>query len=522
MNHSILSVLLGVFTAVAIFTCFRASTQVPDQLSPQGCRMSYMSPSYILQSGFDTSWTSLSGRYSLWLYREVGWDNNQVCRLQVGGVRFIELNTPQPSGTPVLFIPGNSGSSHQVRSIASSATRQYFSSPYIISPDFSSRSLASKPLDIFAVEFNEDLSAFHGPTLLLERTYASDAIRYILSLYPPNTPIVVIGHSMGGVVATSLLPSPDISAIITMSTPHALPPARFDNRIEDVYSTNHEHLISDPTPIVSICGGATDTMVPSESCILPEPSAQGIFRKTIFSSGMERCWTGIGHREMVWCHQSRWQVARAALELSASAPPTPFTRALILDAWLRNGREAPPNPDPSVPSVDGTQTEVIPESENDRSSGPMLRLVNPVFHGSKVFYLRRQETPDHGESNGNASSFLVYLAGGTIESVSPFRPGSLGASIFRCSSPGEFSAKNCAPLPPATLRLLPVTHSHQEFPVPRAGSDESEGIVFFEGKIPANSWVAIKVDGANGGGWIIGGFTDESFHVRSDASPSSS
>jgi len=419
----------------------------------------------------------------------------------------------------VLFIPGNAGSSHQVRSIASSATRQYFSSPYIISPDFSSRSPASKPLDIFAVEFNEDLSAFHGPTLLSERTYVSDAIHYILSLYPPDTSIVVMGHSMGGVVATSLLPSQDISAIITVSTPHTLPPARFDNRIEDIYSTNHEHLASDPTPIVSICGGAADTMVPSESCILPEPGAQGTFRKTIFSSGMEGCWTGVGHREMVWCHQARWQVARAALELSAAAPSTPLARARILDTWLRNGHEAPPIPDPSVPSTDDIQIEVIPKSETDSSSGSALRLVNPAFHGSKVFYLRRPRTPT------NTSSFLVYLSGGAIGSVSPFNPGSLQASVFRCSSPGEFSAKQCAPLSPATSNLLPVTHPHQEFPVPRTGSDETEGIVFFDGKIPADStdpWVAIKVDGANGKGWIIGGFTNESFHVRSDASPSSS
>ena len=84
MNHSMLSVLLGVFTAVTIFTCFWASTQAPGQLSPQGCRMSYMSPSYIFQSGFNASWTGLSRRYSLWLYREVGWDNNQVCHLRVG------------------------------------------------------------------------------------------------------------------------------------------------------------------------------------------------------------------------------------------------------------------------------------------------------------------------------------------------------------------------------------------------------------------------------------------------------
>ena len=84
MNHSMLSTLLGLITAFTLFTCFRASTQTPGLLSPQGCRMSYMSPSYILQSGFNASWTSLSGRYSLWLYREVGWDNNQVRYSQVG------------------------------------------------------------------------------------------------------------------------------------------------------------------------------------------------------------------------------------------------------------------------------------------------------------------------------------------------------------------------------------------------------------------------------------------------------
>ncbi|KAF9782201.1 PGAP1-like protein-domain-containing protein [Thelephora terrestris] len=502
MNHGILSVLLGAFTAIAIFTCFRASIQAPSQLSPQGCRMSYMSPSYILQSGFNAAWTSFSGRYSLWLYREVGWENNQ------------------PSGMPVLFIPGNAGSSHQVRSIASSATRQYFSSPYIISPDFSSRSPVTKPLDIFAVEFNEDLSAFHGPTLLSERTYALDAIRYILSLYPPNTSIVVMGHSMGGVVATSLLPSPDISAIITMSTPHTLPPARFDNRIEGIYSNNHQHLVADPTPIVSICGGATDMMVPSESCILPQPSAQNVFRKTIFSSGMERCWTGIGHREMVWCHQARWQVARAALELSATVPSTPLARARILDTWLRNGHEDPPITDISVPFADGAQTEAIPGTK-DTSSGPTLKLVNPVFRGSRVFYLRPPTVAENGGSDGGQRSFLLYLAGGAIGTVSPFSSGSLRASVFRCSSAEEFSTERCVPIPPTALYLLPVTHPHQEFPVSGAGSDETEGIALFDGKIPANSadsWVAIKVDGANGGGWVIGGFTDDSYLVRSDAS----
>ena len=40
--------------------------------------MSYMSPSYLIQSQFDTSWTPLAKRYSLLLYREVGWEDDEV------------------------------------------------------------------------------------------------------------------------------------------------------------------------------------------------------------------------------------------------------------------------------------------------------------------------------------------------------------------------------------------------------------------------------------------------------------
>ena len=126
--------------------------------------------------------------------------------------------------------------------------------------------------------------------------YASSAISYILSLYPPDTSIIVMGHSMGGIVATSLLPSSNISAVITMSTPHQLPPARFDRRIASIYNNNRAALAASNTPILSLCGGATDLMVPSESCILPGvPNVVGVYRRTVFSSALEGCWTSIGH-----------------------------------------------------------------------------------------------------------------------------------------------------------------------------------------------------------------------------------
>lgn len=40
--------------------------------------MSWMSPSYVLQSNFNASWTPLAKRYTLWLYREVGWENEHT------------------------------------------------------------------------------------------------------------------------------------------------------------------------------------------------------------------------------------------------------------------------------------------------------------------------------------------------------------------------------------------------------------------------------------------------------------
>ncbi|TFY75016.1 hypothetical protein EWM64_g8995 [Hericium alpestre] len=166
---------LGVFSLAVVYVAYQALSDSPEELSPQGCRMSRMLPSYILQSGLSVSDTPLAARYSLWLYREVAWEPTQ------------------PVGRPVLFIPGNAGSSHQVRSIASSAARQFYSTPYDPSPDFSARAIS--PLDVYALEFNEDFSALHAPTLRAQSAHAAHAINYILSLYPPNTSLAPLGAS---------------------------------------------------------------------------------------------------------------------------------------------------------------------------------------------------------------------------------------------------------------------------------------------------------------------------------------
>lgn len=53
---------------------------VTRQVDPKGCRMSYMRPSYVRFTEFDTEHTRFATKYSLYLYREQGIDEeDKVC-----------------------------------------------------------------------------------------------------------------------------------------------------------------------------------------------------------------------------------------------------------------------------------------------------------------------------------------------------------------------------------------------------------------------------------------------------------
>jgi pimeloyl-ACP methyl ester carboxylesterase len=364
------------------------------------------------------------------------------------------------------------------------------------------------------VEFNEDLSAFHGPTIDSQIEYCAAAISYILSHYPPNTRIIVMGHSMGGIVGTALLPSDDISALITMSTPHTLPPARFDARIDEIYRRNAESLANDPTPVVSICGGATDMMIPSESCILPDPGDENpgsaIYRRTVFTSALEGAWTGVGHREMVWCHQVRWRVARAALELGGANFDVDMS--VILDTWLsRDGLLLPPAAGIDIPEA--ATYEVLPESMN-------LVLKKPT--GSRTYLL---PIPRALETN---ATFVLFVSQGSISFIAPQHSIKLQVLPYFCvgratlpTTQHSSETVSCTPLEPSTLKLLPSPIPGKPFPVPDEGSDESEGVVLFEATVPRtpsdaeDAWIGVHVDAAGEDGWVFGGF-DETRTFQSD------
>ncbi|KAJ1647201.1 GPI inositol deacylase [Coemansia asiatica] len=302
---------------------FNAQPDIPS------CVMSYSRPRFLEQTLFDKTWTRFSTKYKLYLYREGGFDAFD-----------------EPYRIPVLFVPGNAGSPKQVRSIASATTSAFVD---LIGRDPSAVDRGQVGFDFFTVGLNEEFTALHGYSILEQADFVNDAIRYILSLYPKTrlrhklssngtefalpTSVVVIGHSMGGVVARTAFTLPNhivgsIQAIFTLATPHNNPTASLESFVDKVYTSinsfwrhGFHHGTLDDVSLVSIAGGNLDSMINSDYTYVGDlaPEENSL---SLLSSGIDDVWLSLDHQSILWCAQMARKFSTMLLHIMDARLPS--------------------------------------------------------------------------------------------------------------------------------------------------------------------------------------------------------
>ncbi|XP_068602078.1 GPI inositol-deacylase [Brachionichthys hirsutus] len=240
--------------------------------------------------------------YGLYLYGE--------------GLYAQETRALKLTGAPVLFLPGNAGSYKQARSLGSVALRK--------AGDVE----GGVHFNVFTVDFNEELVALYGGSLRRQTHFLHESIKAILRLYkhlktPPQS-VVLVGHSMGGVVARALYTLPRfntnlVNLIITQASPHRAPVLALDPYLLEFYSAVREKWVNNAgklanITVLSVGGGYRDYQVRSGLTALP--CLPGDANKlSLVATAVPRTWVSTDHLSIVWCKELVLATVRAFFDL---------------------------------------------------------------------------------------------------------------------------------------------------------------------------------------------------------------
>lgn len=178
----------------------------------------------------------------------------------------------------------------------------------------------------------------------------NSAIKRILSLYDHPTSVIIIGHSMGGVVARTMFMLPNyipnsIETIITLATPHITAPLLLDPVIFTVYTQMTDYWKSNRdilrnVTIISIAGGSLDNIIHSDGVQIESviPSTHGF---TTYTTSIPGVWTGADHMAILWCNQLIRLLAETLHGyLNLGTYPTVNERMKLFRFYLLEGKDS--------------------------------------------------------------------------------------------------------------------------------------------------------------------------------------
>jgi hypothetical protein len=321
------------------------------------CEMTYMRPGY-LPVPLPASLANDRG-YALFLYRE------GMTRVSEAAARreVSKLGEPGPDGTratPAIFLPGNGGSFKQVRSVAAESRRVERERATLAEAAkredgdvFDAQKARAPRLDWFAVSFGEELSAFHGALLEDQTAFAARVVEHVASMYasydagtdaseytptksrkePEPTHVVLLGHSMGGLVARGALLDDALQkqksslavSLVTLASPHAYSPAtttmraaRRHARLNEAWRLGYAEEKGSVTNVAlaSVTGGDRDRQVlASHADIKVGGVVDARFGFAVDAGDVPGAFgVSADHQCVLWCNQIIKAVANAVLD----------------------------------------------------------------------------------------------------------------------------------------------------------------------------------------------------------------
>ncbi|KAL8592716.1 hypothetical protein ACOMHN_037656 [Nucella lapillus] len=163
----------------------------------------------------------------------------------------------------------------------------------------------------------QEFSALSGRLLQRQTEFVHDCVKKILSLYKssqhPPTSVILVGHSMGGVLTRALFTLPGfdpqtVHTIITQVSPHQAPVMTVDGTMDTFYRKvndywyHHANSTLAHVTAVSTGGGYRDYQIRSGLTSLRNilPESRGISTTTM---SVPLSWVSTDHLCSVWCRQ---------------------------------------------------------------------------------------------------------------------------------------------------------------------------------------------------------------------------